>query len=108
MKIPDQLLIRPNDCFIDIGANIGHISISLKKLEPNLKCYAVEANPNTSKVLNKNINLNNIDISTINFAVGDSDKTTIKFQDNDPDDCNSIISDNMNEKNNKKLYFVEK
>lgn len=100
-------LIRPNDCFIDVGANIGHISISLKKSIPNLRCYAVEANPNTFKVLNKNIILNNININSINCAVGDSDNATIKFQDSDSDDCNSVISENMIEKNNKKLYFVK-
>jgi len=101
-----KTLIRPNDYFIDVGANIGHISISLKKHIPSINCYAIEANPKTFNVLNKNINLNNININSINCAVGDIDNSNVKFQDSDSDDCNSVISERMIQKKNEDLYVV--
>ena len=100
-------LIRPNDYFIDIGANIGHISISLKKNLPSINCLAIEANPNTFKILNNNIKLNKLDIRTINCAVGDVNNSTIKFQDSISDECNSVISDRMLKKNDENIYVVE-
>ena len=100
-------LIRPHDCFIDIGANIGHISISLKKYLPSIQCFAIEAHPETFKVLNNNIKLNKLNIRTINCAVGEENNKTIKFQDSNSDDSNSVISGRMLEDNNENLYIVD-
>jgi len=100
-------LIRPHDCFIDIGANIGHISISLKKYLPSIQCFAIEAHPETFKILNNNIKLNKLNIRTINCAVGEENNKTIKFQDSNADDSNSVISSKMLEDNNEKLYIVD-
>ena len=102
-------LIRHNDYFIDVGANIGHIPISLKKNLPsiNINCFAIEANPNTFKILNDNIRLNKLNIKSINCAVGHVDNSTVKFQDSVSDDCNSVITDKMLNTDNKNLYVVE-
>ena len=100
-------IIRQNDSFIDIGANIGHISISLKTHMPSIQCFAIEANPKIFKILGDNIRLNKLDIRSINCAVGEENNTTIKFQDSNSDDANSVISDKMLGKNNENLYIVD-
>jgi FkbM family methyltransferase len=64
--------LNRNDYFLDIGANIGLMSIYASKIiGDNGKVYSVEANPNTIAILEKNINLNKIkNIEILPFAVG--------------------------------------
>ena len=100
-------LIRKKGCFIDIGANIGHLSIFLKKSFPDMNCISIEANPNTYKILNDNIKLNRLDIKSYNYAVGEKNDVLIDFQDSYADDCNSVIVNKMQNKTNKDLYLIE-
>ena len=98
-------LLMPNEgWFVDIGANIGHISIYLKKSLPNIKCLSVEANPNTYKHLKKNIMLNNLDIKTKNCLIGEHNNQKKKFQDSFSDDGNSVALENFEDKD---LYIVD-
>jgi FkbM family methyltransferase len=54
-------LIRPGDVVIDVGANIGLISIQLGKLvSPGGKVYSFEPVPTTFKKLKDTIRLNNL------------------------------------------------
>jgi hypothetical protein len=47
--------IPKNGVFIDIGGNIGSISISLALSRPDIKMISVEASPWIYKVLHKNV-----------------------------------------------------
>lgn len=101
-------LMKKDGWFIDIGANIGYLSISLKKNLPNIDCLAIEANPKTFKNLKDNIDLNKIEIKSICCVVGEIDKNKIEFQDSDIDDCNSVISKKMLKKDikDKDMFIV--
>jgi FkbM family methyltransferase len=62
--------IPKNGVFIDIGGNIGSISISLALSRPDIKMISVEASPWIYRVLHKNVELNNVkNIITLNKAV---------------------------------------
>ena len=69
--------IPADGVFVDVGANIGSISIPLSRMRPDIRIIAVEASPWIFNILKKNIELNNsINISTCNFAVfSESGKT---------------------------------
>lgn len=51
-------LVGPEDCVIDIGANMGWYSINIAKKYPNSKIYAFEPIPKTYHYLSENISLN--------------------------------------------------
>lgn len=53
-------LISPNDCVIDIGANMGWHSINIAKTYPSCKIHAFEPIPQTFSFLEQNIKLNQI------------------------------------------------
>jgi len=64
--------LREGDTFIDVGANIGFISLAAAKIvDKNGTVYAIEAHPHTYKILEKNINLNSFkNVYSINTALG--------------------------------------
>ncbi len=68
-------LIEKNkiDTFIDVGANIGIYSISIANLESVKRVLAFEPDPDVSKYLNRNVELNSLEnkIQWINGAVSD-------------------------------------
>jgi FkbM family methyltransferase len=72
--------LNRGDCFVDVGANIGLMSIFASQCVGNPgKILAFEAHPETHQLLQENIALNHIEnIKTFNFALGnESAKATI-------------------------------
>ena len=62
--------IPKSGVFLDIGANIGSISIPLAKRRTDIRIIAIEASPWIFSVLNKNVELNGItNITLLNMAV---------------------------------------
>lgn len=71
-----------NGEFIDVGANIGLMSIFTASKFPNANVIAFEAHPNTFKLLERNVNLNKIEnIQLIQKALGNSNGS-IQIYDN--------------------------
>ena len=72
--------LNRGDCFVDVGANIGLMSIFASQCvgSPG-QILAFEAHPETHQLLQENIALNHIEnIATFNFALGnESGKATI-------------------------------
>ena len=69
---------KPGDVVIDIGANVGSVSIMLAKKYPFLKIYSFEAHPINFENLQKNIKENNItNIKAFNNAVYSEDNFLI-------------------------------
>lgn len=69
---------KPGDTVIDIGANVGAVSIMLAKKYPFLDIYAYEAHPINYKNLLKNIKTNNVtNIKAFNNAVYSKDGYSI-------------------------------
>jgi FkbM family methyltransferase len=62
---------------LDIGANIGLMSLNIKSFIEQVKIYAFEPGPNQFKYLKKNIEKNHLtnDVSVFNVALGDSNES---------------------------------
>jgi len=70
-------IIKEGDTFVDIGANIGLMSLFVAHLF-NDKCnvIAFEPNPKTREILDFNVNLNNFrSIKVERFAIGSQNRT---------------------------------
>lgn len=65
-------MLRPGDCFVDVGANIGLMSIFASQLVgPAGKVWAFEPNPLTARILEENIRINHSqNIEQSRYAVG--------------------------------------
>ena len=72
--------LNRGDCFVDVGANIGLMSIFASQCVGNPgKILAFEAHPETNQLLQENIALNHVkNIENFNFALGnEAGKATI-------------------------------
>jgi FkbM family methyltransferase len=60
-------------CFLDIGANIGFLSLYVQKFVPNVKIFAFEPGPHQNKLFEKTIRSNSLSKSVIlsNYALSD-------------------------------------
>jgi FkbM family methyltransferase len=69
-----------NALFIDIGINIGSISLPVAKRRPDCKIIGVEAASEVFECLQRNIAINNgLNITPINKAVSDKDGELVSF-----------------------------
>jgi len=65
-------MLRPNDVFIDIGANIGYFSLLAATFSPSVKVISFEPVKDLFKKMTKNISINDSKkIMAINAAVGE-------------------------------------
>lgn len=80
----DQLkkLLQPGNTFLDIGANIGWMSlVGSKAVGANGKVFAIEANPNTLPILQHNLALNNAtNVEVFGIAVSDQPGEALLFE----------------------------
>jgi FkbM family methyltransferase len=68
-------LVSPDDCVIDIGANIGWYSMNIAKTYPLTNVHAFEPIPKTHYILEQNIKLNSLkNITTHNFGLSNEKK----------------------------------
>ena len=64
-------IVKPNMKVLDVGANLGSVSITLAKYQPSIKVYCFEPEPKNFGMLVVNIEMNNItNIVPFNAAVG--------------------------------------
>lgn len=70
----NSLNFSPGDVVVDIGANVGVVSIYLAKKYPDIQVYSFEAHPVNYENLLQNIKLNNVsNVKPFNLAVSSSD-----------------------------------
>lgn len=76
-----QQFLKPGDCFVDVGANIGLMSVFASQCVGKTgKVVAFEAHPETYGLLKDNISLNEItNIETNAFALGDENTTAFIY-----------------------------
>ena len=88
-----KYLLGKGRFFVDVGANIGHLSVALG-CSSHSSGVAIEANPRTFGVLLRNVKINELSskVVCLNYAVGESDTTDVEIQDSFSDDCNSVVS----------------
>jgi|GEM_PF-596391 len=72
-RIIEELKRTGSEYFLDVGANIGLISLNVLREMPDAKIFCFEPGPHQSALLNKTINLNNLDrkIRLFKYALGD-------------------------------------
>lgn len=86
-------ILRPGDNFIDIGANIGTLTIPAAICCENGKVISIEAHPHTYDLLKENIALNRLgNIAAINKAMGNK-SGKITFSNISSDDQNKITKE---------------
>jgi FkbM family methyltransferase len=75
-----EIEFKKGDVVLDIGANIGCVSIYLAKKNPDITIYAYEAHPVNYDSLIHNLNLNNVtNVVAINKAVYSKTGETLKI-----------------------------
>lgn len=68
-------VLRPDDVFIDIGANIGYFSLLSATIAPSAKVISFEPVKDLFKKMNENFSINDIrNIEGINAAVGEKNE----------------------------------
>lgn len=66
------LVLQPGDTFVDVGANVGLFSailVRLRRLQPTVRFYAFEANPDTAKRLEQGLPAG--DVTVLDRALSD-------------------------------------
>jgi FkbM family methyltransferase len=88
-----QEVLRPGDVFVDVGANIGALSLAASNIVGKSgHVFAVEAHPKTVEYLRGNVRLNRTEnVSIIHAAAGDREGI-VHFTSRRSDDQNYISS----------------
>ena len=72
--------LPPDSVLLDLGANIGSISMPVARLRPDVRIIGIEASPRVFSYLKHNIELNKIsNIEIINLALSDKDNDMVSF-----------------------------
>ncbi|MBV8208414.1 MAG: FkbM family methyltransferase [Acidobacteria bacterium] len=89
-------VLRPGDTFVDVGANIGALSLLGSKLVgASGGVYAIEAHPRTATFLAGNIRLNGArNVQVIQAAAGDRDSET-RVTSRRSDDQNAVSDEGV-------------
>jgi len=96
-------LMEPGFNIFDIGGNIGWYAINIAKRFPNSKIFSFEPIPSTYKILNENIQLNEIkNIESFNFGFSDAGGTFAFYL----DPSLSVNASLANVSNNEKIKTV--
>ncbi len=95
-------LVSPNDCVVDIGANMGWYSINIAKTFPSCKVHAFEPIPKTYAYLERNIKLNQMgNIFPYHFGLSSESKDlTFYFY---PEGSGNASSANLSERKDAEL-----
>lgn len=73
-------ILRPDNVFLDVGANIGYFSLLVANYSPTIKVISFEPVSELFQKLNENISINSIkNITTVNTAVGDTNEEIEMF-----------------------------
>src|ERR1017187_748666 len=96
----DKVSFKDNDIFIDIGCNIGLVSMTLARLYPKIKIYSFDPNPVAMECFNKSLIENGIiNIQTFQSAIGSEYKDNVKFVTySENETC--LVQDGLSDKRN--------
>lgn len=87
-----KMILRPGDCFYDIGANIGQLSIEAALLVGRSgNVTAFEAHPRTAQFFRNNVELNGLEnIRIVQSAMGE-ECGWLAYTDDNADDQNRVV-----------------
>ena len=77
--------VKPGDCVLDVGANIGLYSLALSgAVGPSGRVVAIEPDPDNLALLHKNLRANGCtNVTVIPHALGDESKIVLLYQSDD-------------------------
>jgi FkbM family methyltransferase len=92
-----RALLRPGDTVVDVGANIGTLTLCAAKLVGSHgSVYSFEAHPRTFRFLCGNLRINRVgNVTPFNLACGDGAAPTACLSSRRSDDQNSIALRNI-------------
>lgn len=89
----DLIKLDESQVMIDVGANTGYYSLNLAKRYNNAKIIAIEANPETCNILEKNCKLNKLtNVKIHNLALSDKEGKITLYQTGIHSGANSIFA----------------
>lgn len=108
--LKNSFLQNDEPVIIDVGANVGYISLPLAKIFPNSKIYSYEPDSRVFKKLVKNLELNGdiINIFPYELALQDKDISSINFYTRDLLDGDFKINMGLSTLSNISLGKVKK
>lgn len=75
-----QFLNGPNAVMVDVGANIGAVTVPLARVYPDVRFYCFEPHPSVFQRLTENVSINKLqNVTLVNAAVSNLPDRTIKF-----------------------------
>lgn len=76
----DEIPFAQNDIIVDIGCNVGLLSLLIASSLPMVQVFSFDASTTAIDCLNLSIKANNLqNIQAFNYAVGADDETHVKF-----------------------------
>jgi FkbM family methyltransferase len=106
IAIDNKVNFKNDDVVIDIGGNIGTVSILLAKKYPFIKIYAFEPVYENWKNFKRNIKINNINnIKLFNLAVAGNNCFAKIEYDYHINGCSSLIKDFFHQFQSKEIYI---
>lgn len=88
--------LRPGDVFVDVGANIGALSLAAARLVGESgRVFSVEAHPRTVKYLRGNIKLNDAANVTVIHAAAGEHEGVVQFSSGRSDDQNRVAQSGL-------------
>ena len=104
----DQIDFQPNDVFIDLGSNIGLVSLVVAKLYPDVRIYAFDASPIAIECLRLNCAVNKVlNIQSFHLAVGGVCEKGLRFSSNSKE-VSCLVDDNLMDDTRTDHYVVNK
>lgn len=75
------LHLNAGDVVLDVGANLGIVSIIMAKLYPGVRIVSLEANPSTYRFLERNVVMNSVEANIIhmNRALAKKDNQSVQI-----------------------------
>ncbi len=95
----DKVGFKPGDVFVDIGCNVGLLSLLVARLFPTVKIYAFDASALAIECLRRSTCLNGLtNIQAYHRAIGAENKCGITFFSNGKD-ASCLVQDGLNKDN---------
>ena len=94
------------DAVLDLGSNVGAISVVMAKLYPKINVYAFDANPTAYKIIKLNAKLNDtLNLKAFNLAVGLEELDNVDFYtSSNVDTCALVKRDHLDEEKKEKEH----
>lgn len=88
--------LRPGDVFVDVGANIGTLSLAASGIVGEAgRVLSIEAHPKTVKYLRGNVKLNNASNVTVIHAAAGDHEGVVRFSSGRGDDQNRVTESGL-------------